>query len=169
MNMKSAPFCFLLVVGATFVNSAFSQSIYPLNPRFERLLPDEDKYIDQIREGILFLQEQEKEAHGKSLRGTHAKGVCLAGEMEIYDVEKSAPAVSARLKKGIFSVPGKYLADVRFANGKGQINPDHERDVRAISLSLHMPPELSNPQGRMDFTMNDATTFPINDAQVFAD
>jgi Catalase len=169
MNMKSARFCFLLVMGATFANSAFSQSIYPLNPRFERLLPDEDKYIDQIREGILFLQAQEKQAHGKSLRGTHAKGVCLAGEMEIYDVEKSAPTVSARLKKGIFSVPGKYLADIRFANAKGEIHPDHDRDVRAVSFALHMPSELSNPQGRMDFTMNDATTFPINDAQVFAD
>jgi hypothetical protein len=161
---------FLFALVATFASPAFStETTYPLSSRFERVFPDEDKYTADIRDGILFLMAKEQQAHGKFLRGTHAKGVCLSGEMEIYDVEKSAPLVSSRLKKGMFSVPGKYPADLRFANARGELHPDHERDVRAVSFSLHMPPELSNPQGRMDFTMNDARTFPINDAQVFAD
>jgi hypothetical protein len=134
----------LFTLATTFVSPAFStETTYLLNSRFERILPDEDKYTADIRDGFLFLQAKEQQAHGKFQRGTHAKGVCLSGEMEIYDVEKSAPLVSSRLKKGMFSVPGKYPADVRFANAKGEIHPDHDRDVRAVSFSLHMPPELS--------------------------
>ncbi|HEY8278676.1 MAG TPA: hypothetical protein VIH99_03585, partial [Bdellovibrionota bacterium] len=142
---------------------------YALNSRFEALLPNEEQYVAQIRDGILAIQEKEHADHGKYLRGTHSKGTCVLGNMEIYDVENSAPSVAARIKKGIFSVPGQYTADVRFANADGKINPDDQKDVRAVSFSLRMPEELSNASGRMDFAMNNATTFPINDAQVFAD
>jgi catalase len=159
----------LLLLIAAFSSPVFSQTVYPLNQRFEKSLPNEPQLVDQVRDGILSLQEKERIAHGTALRGTHAKGTCLGGEVEIYDVEKSSPAVASRLKKGMFSEAGKYSAEVRFANAKGDINPDSDRDVRAVSVSMHVPEALSNPQGLMDFTFNDATTFPINDGQAFAD
>lgn len=141
-----------------------------LNPIFERRMENEDQYISTIRAGILFQQGKVADNNGgKHLRGTHAKGVCVGGEMEIFDVEESLGAVAKRIKKGMFSEPGRYVTQVRFANGGGSIAPDQEPDVRAVSFSMQMPQRLSNAQGRMDFAMNDATTFPINDAEVFAD
>jgi hypothetical protein len=143
--------------------------MYPISSRFERVMPNESDYDKQIRQGFEFVQKKEADAHGKYLRGTHAKGVCVAGEVEIFDVAQSAPTVANRLKKGIFSVPGRYPAQVRFANAVGKIAPDIDKDVRAVSFSMQMSPNLSNPQGVMDFAMNDNPVFPFSNAQVFAD
>lgn len=145
-----------------------SVTSYALNPRFEQKMTNEDESIVKIRDGILWAQNKNA-AGGKYLRGTHSKGTCLMGEMEIFDVKATMPSIAPRLAKGFFSAAGKYKAEVRFANGASKVDADQAPDVRAISFSLKTPPELSNPQGLMDFAMNDATTFPINDAQVFAD
>jgi hypothetical protein len=37
-----------------------------------------------------------------------------------------------------------------------------------MSIAVTTLPEFTNPQGRMDFSMNNAPIFPINDAHVFA-
>ena len=143
---------------------------YPLNPRFEVALANENELINQIQQGILSIQSNDAKAAGNQLhRGTHAKGVCAMAEMEIFDLAAWSPDISSRLKVGIFSSAGRYPAQLRFANAEGKIQSDQVDDVRAVSISMKMPPEISNPQGTMDFSMNDAAFFPIGTAQSFAD
>lgn len=145
-----------------------TRGVASVNEQFEQRLQDEDIYVERIRDGMLYLQQQAKK-DGKLLRGTHAKGVCVKANFTISDLADLPEDVARRLKKGIFSAPGKYAAQVRFANADGKILSDQDPDVRAVSFSVKMPSALSNPQEKMDFSMNDATTFPINDAKVFSD
>jgi catalase len=70
---------------------------------------------------------------------------------------------AARLAQGLFARPGKYQATVRFANGNSQIQRDKVGDVRACSFAVQLPDGT-----RQDFSMNNATIFPINDAHAFA-
>lgn len=133
-----------------------------LHPKFESALPNEAEFRQEIIRGILHLQEkQAQESHGPKLRGTHAKGVCAKADFEILNNGNG-------LNEGIFAFPGVYPATVRFANARGEIHPDQKSDVRSMSFAVEMPTNISNPQGRMDFSTNDATTFPINDADAFA-
>lgn len=135
---------------------------YELNPHFEQALKSEAQDLQRIRSGILYLQEQQAKESGHVLRGTHAKGICAKGELNVLDLDPSSP-----LKQGLFSTPGHYLTTLRFANAAGKIQADQEPDVRAVSLRVQAPVALSNPQGQIDFAMNNAPTFPINDAHVF--
>jgi hypothetical protein len=98
-------------------------------------------------------------------RGTHAKGRCVSGTFEVFDVASTIadPALAARLAQGLFARPGKYQATVRFANGNSQIQRDKVGDVRACSFAVQLP-----DGSRQDFSMNNATIFPINDAHAFA-
>jgi hypothetical protein len=91
-------------------------AMYPISSRFERVLPNEVDYYEKIRQGFEYLQRREADAHGRYLRGTHAKSVCVGGEVEIFDVARLAPTAAPCLQKGMFSIPGHYPAQVRFAN-----------------------------------------------------
>jgi len=157
--------------GLLFLAISLGANANEINPRFERLLPTEAQDIEYIKQGIGFLQAAEAKRGGEVLRGTHAKGICVKGNLEIFDLNQSSlpPEIAANLSRGMFSQAGKYNTIVRFANADGKKASDQEPDVRAISLAVDVPPYLSNAQGRMDFAMNDATTFPINDAHVFAE
>lgn len=131
------------------------------HPTFERALKNEAEFKEEIVKGITHLQaEQAKKSKGPKLRGTHAKGVCAKAQFEILENKEN--------RAGIFGHAGVYPATVRFANGKGEVLPDQENDVRSLSFAVEMPASISNAQGRMDFSTNDATIFPINDADVFA-
>ncbi len=151
---KALLFSLLMLVGATF---AIAET--PIHPKFERLQENESELRAEIVRGILFLQKKIAKETGKApLRGTHAKGVCAKAQFEIFEGNKV----------GIFANAGIYPATVRFANAKSTVNPDQENDVRSMSFAVEMPKSISNENGRMDFSTNDATTFPINDANVFA-
>lgn len=139
-----------------------------LNPRFERLLSNEPTRINEIRDGFLFLQQKNIDAQGHLRRGTHAKGICASAEFEVSPLTDLDPQIAARLRQGAFSQAGTYPAQVRFANADGKIQADQAPDVRAASFSVQMPIALAGPQGHLDFAMNDSSTFPINDAVVFA-
>ncbi len=151
--------------------SSWRKPASALSPRFERKLENEEEIISTVRDGILFIQGGHAKESGKVLRGTHAKGICVKGNMEIADLSRAgiSSEIAGRLREGLFSVPGSYPALVRFANADGKAQDDKLPDVRAVSFSLKVPEALSNPQGLMDFAMNNAPTFPIKDARVFAD
>jgi hypothetical protein len=122
--------------------------------------------IQKIRDGVLALQARLAADQDRPLRrGTHAKGRCVSGTFEIFDVSATMadPALAGRLAQGLFARPGTYPATVRFANGNSQIQRDKVGDVRACSFAVALP-----GGGRQDFSMNNATTFPINDAHAFA-
>ncbi len=128
--------------------------------------------IQAIVQGVLALQAKLAADQDRSLRrGTHAKGRCCSATFEVFDVMSQTPdpALGARLAQGIFAKPGTYRATVRFANGNSQVQPDGTGDVRACSFAVELPPGTAGPAAaRQDFSMNNATTFPINDAHAFA-
>jgi hypothetical protein len=78
--------------------------------------------IDEIADKSLLMQANAATTQHRSLcRGTHASGVCVRAEFEIFDVTaERAPELAARLAKGIFAKPGVYPAVVRFANADRQ-------------------------------------------------
>src|ERR1700721_2773698 len=83
----------------------------------------------------------------------------------------SAPALARRLSKGIVAKPGVYPAVVRFANADASVNSDFKPDVRSLSFSVDLAREgAEGPDakpGRQDFSMQNATTLPINDSPAF--
>ncbi len=139
---------------------------------FERLLPTEEADIKEIVAGILHAQIRTATAENRPImRGTHTKGVCVKGSFEIYDLAKTIedPILRDRLSQGLFAKPGTYPVTIRFANADVTIAADYVEDVRAISFAVACPPGVLGPDAvRHDFSLNAATTFPINDAHSFA-
>jgi len=79
--------------------------------------------------------------------------------------------LAQRLGKGIFAKPGVYPAIVRFGNADSKVNSDFKADVRSLSFSVdlsrdgkHIPAASA---GRQDFSLQNTTTLPINDARAF--
>ena len=79
--------------------------------------------------------------------------------------------MAARLAKGIFATPGIYPAVVRFGNSDSKVNSDFKPDVRSLSFSVDLAREdtpFSDSNGaRQDFSLQNATILPINDAKAF--
>lgn len=138
----------------------------------ERCPAREKADIDEIALKSLLMQKNAATAQHRSLcRGTHASGVCVRAQFEIFEVAaKRAPELAARLAKGIFAKPGLYPAIVRFANADSNINSDFKPDVRSLSFSVDLTRDGAAPAGgssRQDFSMQNATTLPINDSPTF--
>jgi hypothetical protein len=128
--------------------------------------------IDEIAERSLLMQKNAAAAQHRSLcRGTHASGVCVRAQFEIFDVvAKYPPEFATRLAKGIFAKPAVYPAVVRFGNADANINSDFKPDVRSLSFSVDLGANGAPPAGgssRQDFSMQNATTLPINDSTAF--
>jgi hypothetical protein len=105
-------------------------------------------------------------------RGTHVKGVSARAKFEVFDTAAGRDLqLAARLAKGMFANPGVYPAIVRFANADQKINSDFKPDVRALSFSVDLTRNgtaaVNGGPGRQDFSMQNATTLPINDARAF--
>jgi processive rubber oxygenase RoxA-like protein/cytochrome c len=139
---------------------------------FERKLQTEQQDIADIVAGILAVQARFARKQKRPLgRGTHTKGVCVRATFEVFDLTNAIadPALRARLQRGLFAKPGVYSATARFANAASTFRPDSDQDVRALSFAVEVPAGLVGPQpSRLDFSMNNAPTFPINDAHAFA-
>ena len=105
-------------------------------------------------------------------RGTHAKGVCARAQFEVFDVTAGRDReLAERLAKGIFAKPGIYPAIVRFGNSDPKKNSDFKADVRSLSFSVDLTrggAAVSDANaGRQDFSLQNATTLPINDSPAF--
>jgi hypothetical protein len=129
--------------------------------------------IEAIVEKSLLMQTNAAaQQHRPLCRGTHAKGVCARAQFEVFDATVGRePELAARLAKGIFAEPGVYPAIVRFANADPNINSDFKPDVRSLSFSVdlagHDATAFASNGGRQDFSMQNATTLPINDSVAF--
>ena len=69
----------------------------------ERKSPTEAADIDEITRGMLAIQAQAAAAAKRPLaRGTHAKGICVRAEFEVFDVRQVSgdPAQAERLARG---------------------------------------------------------------------
>ncbi len=143
-----------------------------ISSEFERYENDSKEaeriLIDALVTKIGHLQHINRDkTTGKLHRGTHAKGLtCMNAEFEVFDVAAKNPHASpemiAKLKKGMYSTPGRYPARARYANGMSAKSSDTKADERALSLSV----DLGNGV-RQDFSMNSATIFPIPSLQAF--
>jgi hypothetical protein len=133
----------------------------------------EQSDIEQIIERSLLMQAKSAAKQKRPLgRGTHVKGVCARAQFEVFDVTFGREhELAARLAKGMFAKPGVYPAIVRFANSDPSKNSDFKPDVRSLSFSVDLNPDgttVSETNGRrQDFSMQNATTLPINDSPAF--
>jgi hypothetical protein len=129
--------------------------------------------IEAIVEKSLLMQANAAAKQQRSLcRGTHAKGVCARGQFEVLDVtDGREAALAGRLAQGMFAKPGVYPAVVRFANADANVNSDFRPDVRSLSFSVDLARDgTAGPDAkpsRQDFSMQNATTLPINDSPAF--
>src|SRR6266481_1294439 len=127
--------------------------------------------IEAIAEKSLLMQANAAaQQHRPLCRGTHASGVCVRAQFEIFDLTVDrAPELAARLAKGIFAKHGAYPAVVRFANADSNVNSDFKPDVRSLSFSVDLTQGSMAGEGwsRQDFSMQNATTLPINDSTAF--
>jgi hypothetical protein len=137
----------------------------------ERNLAGEKSDIEEIaRKSLLMQTNAAAQQHRPLCRGTHAKGVCARGRFEVFDVSVGRDAVQAtRLANGIFAKPDAYPAVVRFANADPNMNSDFKPDVRSLSFSVDLTQDDLANDGfpRQDFSMQNATTLPINDSRAF--
>ncbi len=139
----------------------------------DRSLLSEKVIIDQIVEKVLLLQCKSAAEQKRPLgRGTHAKGTSARAHFEIFDVTAGRDhKLGERLAKGIFAKPGIYPAIVRFGNADPKVNSDFKADVRSLSFSVDLTregavvPDANIP--RQDFSLQNTTTLPINDAPGF--
>ena len=140
----------------------------------ERDLISEAACIGEITEKILLMQASAAAKQRCPLaRGTHAKGVCARAQFEVFDVRDGRdPVLAARLAKGIFARPGSYPATIRFANSDPNVNSDFKADVRSLSIAVDLTSDGTLPPAggvaRQDFSLQNATTLPLNDARAFA-
>src|SRR3954454_18200116 len=119
-----------------------------------------------VEKSLLMQANAAAQQHRPLCRGTHAKGVCARAQFEVFDpTAGSERAMAARLAKGIFSKPGVYPAGLRFANADPTVKSDFKPDVRSLSFSVDLAGE--GETGRQDFSMQNATTLPINDSPAF--
>lgn len=133
----------------------------------ERNHATEQAEIDEIVKIILGMQANAAAKAKQPLgRGTHVKGVCVRAEFEVLDVTAGRdPGLAARLARGIYAKPGTYPATVRFANSVPDVFPDFKPDVRALSFAVDLLP--GSPIPRQDYSMQSATTLPMNDPPSF--
>ena len=139
----------------------------------ERDFSAEKSLIEEIVKKVLLLQANAAAQQKRPLgRGTHVKGTSARAQFEVLDVsEGREPELAARLAKGIFAKPGVYPAIVRFGNADPKVNSDFKADVRSLSFSVDLTREGTvvpdTSVARQDFSLQNTTTLPINDARGF--
>jgi hypothetical protein len=139
----------------------------------ERSLAREQSDIKEITERVLLMQANAAAQQRRPLRrGTHAKGICARAQFEVFDVTVGRDrGLATRLARGIFATPGVYPAIVRFANSDPKANSDFKADVRSLSFSVDLTRDGTAIPGenvdRQDFSLQNATTLPLNDSPAF--
>lgn len=152
------------VATSQVVNHSTDPSSQELHPIFERYeggsKESEAKLIRALAAKFALSQVAIGAATGGNKRGTHATGVCLEGELEVYDQPENR-----WLQIGPFKKPLKGdqrpKVRIRFANGDPKPQPDKVPDVRAVSFSFTV-------EGvQQDFSMNNATLFSFGNLTDF--
>jgi hypothetical protein len=138
----------------------------------DRSLATEQADIEAIVERVLLLQADSAAQQDRPLgRGTHAKGVCVRAQFEVFDVTDGRDRpLAARLAHGMFATPGVYPAVVRFGNADSKVNSDFKPDVRSLSFSVDLTQggrAAAGGTGRQDFSLQNTRMLPINDAPAF--
>jgi hypothetical protein len=91
---------------------------------------------------------------------------CISTRISPTSQKNIGPSAS----RGIFPTPSVYPAIVRFGNADPKVNSDFKADVRSLSFSVDLTHDGPKPDvnvGRQDFSLQNATTLPINDSPAF--
>lgn len=146
----------------------------PLIKGYESRNSDEAAIAKKLSKIFSKIADESKNKDGSVNRGTHAKGACFNGTLTVLseeEMQKSGTPVQTirRIKKGFFAHDGEYPTEVRFANAKGQRNPDTAPDVRAMAFSIDTKNVLKDASGdsRFDFMMNSSPMFAVNNIKEF--
>ena len=139
---------------------------------FERPSPTEPADFAEIPRAFWRFRPGSPRSRCDRSRGGRTRKACAPAASSKFSTSQAGSRIGpwpARLARGLFAKPGVYPAIVRFANGESHVYPDSKPDVRALSFSIQVPPGIVGPDAtRLDYSMNNATTFPINDAHAFA-
>jgi catalase len=138
----------------------------------ERSLVPEENLISGIKNNVLLMQAKAaKDQKAPLRRGTHAKGICVKAQLEVHDLSGQPTGLREKLEKGIFARPGLYPSVIRFGNADSNVNRDAKPDVRSLSFSADLTRGGTEASAfnvnRQDFSMQNATVLPINDATAF--
>jgi catalase len=149
----------------------------PLVKNLENPSSSEPDWTAEMIDMFDSFAERNRNQNGTLNRGTHAKGKCFRGNLEIFPAEVlqakygASPELAARLKRGLWKFDGQWPAVIRFANanGMGKIQADKEPDVRGFSFSVSGPPGLDTfvKGGRQDFMMNSTPQFASGEIHEF--
>lgn len=148
----------------------------PLVNGLEQRSAKNEAYITSELKNI-FRDIQQKAAKPDSTldRATHNKGTCfdadftMLSRLELKENYKYSDKLINELKQGIFSAEKNYPAQIRFANAKGDRNPDTTGDVRGIGLSLDLKGDSKDYSGesRQDYSFNSTPMFAVNNIKEF--
>lgn len=113
-------------------------------------------YVTQtIRATVQKGFDQEHHAYRDAHRKTHG---CVQAQLTVK------PDLPPALAQGLFAQSGRYAAVVRFSNGSGRSQDDHDRDARGMAV------KVLGVKGRtQDFVMTNHPVFFIHDAQDYTD
>ena len=150
----------------------------PLVKNLER--PDSTEERDTLQLIDLFegFALKNRMQDGSLNRGTHAKGKCFRGYLEVLSTSQMkdqniSEKLSMRLKRGIWNQDGQWPIVMRFANanGMGKIQSDKEPDVRGFSFSVAGLKSLGtfSGTGRQDFMMNSTPQFATGGIREFVE
>lgn len=122
------------------------------SPDVEQVEPDEAETFAAIAKTFQQTGEKVAEQEGRRLRVSHAKATALlTGELEIDD------ALPPELAQGLAAAPGTYAAQIRFAQGPGELLDDRISTHRGMAVKLTGLPGASIPeaaeQGTQDFVL----------------
>lgn len=149
----------------------------PLFEGFEKKVSSEDAQTQTLVEIFTKIQDEAKKPAPALLRGTHAKGSCYDGTLQIFSAGELKANfhypdhLIARLQQGLFDQPGALKALMRFANAKGDHNPDTVGDVRGLSFSLDTTGRTTalNGDAAQDFMMNSTPMFAVRNISEFTE
>lgn len=147
----------------------------PLFPGVEKRVGGEAEKAKTLVEIFTKIQNEGKT---KSLqRGTHSKGSCFNGEMKIFSADEIKSnfnvddATVARVRQGLFAQEAVLPTVIRFANAKGQTNPDTVGDVRGLALSIDTKGRTRSVNGdsRQDYMFNSTPMFAVRNIVEFTE
>lgn len=147
----------------------------PLYKGLEKPKKNELKIAEKLTKIFEKIAKEGANSDGSLNRGTHAKGSCFEGETKVLEASELASVygydqeIIDQIKLGVFSGDDVYDTELRFANAKGDRNPDTDPDVRGVSFSLDTKGRAISADGssRIDFMMNSSPMFAVNNITEF--
>jgi hypothetical protein len=97
----------------------------------EEIPADEQQATEEVKRLIVSLVGSEARKHGRAFRDAHRKHHgCVGASFTVK------PDIPAELRHGIFRQPATYSAIVRYSNGSGRVESDHDGDGRGMAVKL---------------------------------